>query len=160
MPKPSESDLDTAFKEAYAALGMKYDEPEQGEKTARKNFWFLKDLKKVALFLYADVDFNDALATLEADMVKLYETRSGRGLSAIGKRAVAESWMGEPVPAHSAFLLQSVLASTELDEKFKDIEDVDGKLHPVRFYGNLEAKSFAANIQARHLAVDYVGGDH
>lgn len=161
MPKPTEQEIHEGFKAAYATLDMRYDVAEEGQKTARKDMWFSKDLVKVAQFLYGGEAFWNALDVLEAAMIQLYLTRSGRpALNKIQQRTVAQTWMGEPVPAHSAFLLQSVLAERELQEKFRGIEEVDGKLHPMKFFGNLTSEGFASNIKDRHLAVDYVGGDH
>ncbi len=160
MPKPTEPEIDEQFKAAYGELSLKYDEPEEGKKVARSTYWFIKDLKKIAAFLYAEDGFKDALDILESDMVRLYETRSGGRLSNIKKIAVAQSWMGEPIPNNSAFLLQSVLAEKELAENFNGIEEIDEKLHPMKFFGNLISQGFAHNIKSRHLAVDYVGGDH
>jgi hypothetical protein len=161
MAKPTESDIDTDFRAAYDTINLKYDEAEPPSQVARKNMWFIKDLKKVAMFLYGEEPFMQALDALEADMQTLYKQRSGKAtLSKINLRAIAQSWTGPTVPANSAFLLQSVLAANEVVEKFGGIEDVDGKLHPMRFFGNLSNEGFAANIKARHLAVDYVGGDH
>ncbi|WP_349656335.1 LirA/MavJ family T4SS effector [Xanthomonas sp. 10-10] len=160
MGKPTEKEIDADFKAAYAKLRLKYEEPETGKTVARSSFWFIKDLKKVALFLYAEELFKEALDTLEAEMVALYERRSGKKLTKIQKGVVAQSWLSDSASGHSAFLLQSVLAENELQEKFADIENVDSKLHPMQFFGNLTDSDFAENIRGRHLAVDYVGGDH
>jgi hypothetical protein len=161
MPAPTDTEIDIQFKAAYDSLGLKYDEPEEGSKTARSNYWFIRDLKKIAKFLYAGDLFKESLNQLEEEMQALYKRRSGKAsLSNINLRTIGESWMGEPIPAHSAFLLQSVLANNELQEGFNGLESVDEKLHPVKFFGNLSSESFASNIKGRHLAVDYVGGDH
>jgi type VI secretion system protein VasG len=161
MSKPSELEIHADFKAAYGDLDMRYDVPEEGQQTARAKMWFVKDLVKIAQFLYAEDPFKQSLDALEDAMQTLYKQRSGKiALSKIHLGAIAQSWMGEPVPAHSAFLMQSVLAENEMLEKFNGIEEIDGKLHPMKFFGNLSAEGFASNIKDRHLAVDYVGGDH